>query len=76
MTEREAAVEHAGVWVLLTSDDAGDIVVARIYPRKGMQVMVQPDGGRLDLVMVSLAPNLPSLPTNFVWEGDSDGGPF
>lgn len=70
--EREAVAEHEGVWVLLTSDHPGAIVVARIYPRKGMQVLVQPDGDRLDLVMVDITHDFPKLPTSFIWEGDHE----
>jgi hypothetical protein len=51
------------------------MVVVRVMPPRGTQVLIRPEDTRLDMLTISLGPNFEGMAPVFVWEG-GDGTPY
>jgi hypothetical protein len=69
----QRSVDLGGLLVVLQKPrDMDGMVVVRVLPASGTQVLIRPEDGRVDMLSIDLGEGFHHLSPVFVWEGESD----
>jgi hypothetical protein len=70
----QRSVDLGGLLVVLQKPrDMDGMVVVRVMPARGTQVLIRPEDGRVDMLAIDLGADFAGMQPVFIWEGATDG---